>query len=157
MNRHTQFENKAPGRMPFQKYAPYIPLVLHDRTWPNTVITKAPLWCSVDLRDGNQALIDPMGAEKKMRFFDLLLKVGCKEIEVGFPASGATDFDFISGLVRNDKIPDDVAIQILTQSRRDLIETSFASLEGAKTAIVHLYNAVSPVWRKVVFGMYPGR
>jgi 2-isopropylmalate synthase len=94
-----------------------------------------------------------MGAEKKMRFFDLLLKVGCKEIEVGFPASGATDFDFISGLVRNDKIPDDVAIQILTQSRRDLIETSFASLEGAKTAIVHLYNAVSPVWRKVVFGM----
>ena len=94
-----------------------------------------------------------MGAEKKMRFFDLLLKVGCKEIEVGFPASGATDFDFISGLVKNDRIPEDVTVQVLTQSRRDLIETSFASLEGAKTAIVHLYNAVSPVWRRVVFGM----
>ena len=138
---------------PASKYRPFPPINLPDRKWPSQVITKAPRWLSTDLRDGNQALIDPMGAEKKMRFFDLLLKVGCKEIEVGFPASGATDFDFISGLVRNDKIPDDVAIQILTQSRRDLIETSFASLEGAKTAIVHLYNAVSPVWRKVVFGM----
>ncbi|WP_374587946.1 2-isopropylmalate synthase [Novosphingobium sp.] len=138
---------------PAAKYRPFPPINLPDRKWPSQVITKAPRWLSTDLRDGNQALIDPMGAEKKMRFFDLLLKVGCKEIEVGFPASGATDFDFISGLVRNDKIPDDVAIQILTQSRRDLIETSFASLEGAKTAIVHLYNAVSPVWRKVVFGM----
>ena len=138
---------------PASKYRPFPPINLPDRKWPSQVITKAPRWLSTDLRDGNQALIDPMGAEKKMRFFDLLLKVGCKEIEVGFPASGATDFDFISGLVRNDKVPDDVAIQILTQSRRDLIETSFASLEGAKTAIVHLYNAVSPVWRKVVFGM----
>ncbi|MBN8483543.1 MAG: 2-isopropylmalate synthase [Sphingomonadales bacterium] len=138
---------------PGVKYRPFPPINLPDRQWPSRQITKAPRWLSTDLRDGNQALIDPMGAEKKMRFFDLLLKVGCKEIEVGFPASGATDFDFISGLVRGDKIPEDVAVQVLTQSRRDLIETSFASLEGAKTAIVHLYNAVSPVWRKVVFGM----
>ncbi|HEX4846996.1 MAG TPA: 2-isopropylmalate synthase [Novosphingobium sp.] len=138
---------------PGVKYRAFPPINLPDRQWPSRQITKAPRWLSTDLRDGNQALIDPMGAEKKMRFFDLLLKVGCKEIEVGFPASGATDFDFISGLVRQDKIPEDVAVQVLTQSRRDLIETSFASLEGAKTAIVHLYNAVSPVWRKVVFGM----
>ena len=138
---------------PGVKYRPFPPINLPDCQWPSRQITKAPRWLSTDLRDGNQALIDPMGAEKKMRFFDLLLKVGCKEIEVGFPASGATDFDFISGLVRGNKIPEDVAVQVLTQSRRDLIETSFASLEGAKTAIVHLYNAVSPVWRKVVFGM----
>jgi 2-isopropylmalate synthase len=129
---------------PGVKYRPFPPINLPDRQWPSRQITKAPRWLSTDLRDGNQALIDPMGAEKKMRFFELLLKVGCKEIEVGFPASGATDFDFISGLVRQDKIPEDVAVQVLTQSRRDLIETSFASLEGAKTAIVHLYNAVSP-------------
>ena len=138
---------------PDAKYRAFPPINLPDRQWPSKVIDKAPRWLSTDLRDGNQALIDPMGAEKKMRFFDLLLKVGCKEIEVGFPASGATDFDFISGLVRGDKVPEDVAIQVLTQSRRDLIETSFASLEGSRTAIVHLYNAVSPVWRKIVFGM----
>jgi 2-isopropylmalate synthase len=138
---------------PGVKYRPFPPINLPDRTWPSKVIEKAPRWLSTDLRDGNQALIDPMGVEKKSRFFDLLLKVGVKEIEVGFPASGATDFDFISGLVKSNRIPDDVIVQVLTQSRRDLIETSFASLEGAKQAIVHLYNAVSPVWRKVVFGM----
>jgi len=138
---------------PGAKYRAFPPIQLPDRQWPFKVIDKAPRWLSTDLRDGNQALIDPMGAEKKMRFFDLLLKVGCKEIEVGFPASGATDFDFISGLVRGDKVPEDVVVQILTQSRRDLIETSFASLEGSRSAIVHLYNAVSPVWRKIVFGM----
>ncbi len=138
---------------PGAKYRAFPPINLPDRQWPSKVIDKAPRWLSTDLRDGNQALIDPMGAEKKMRFFDLLLKVGCKEIEVGFPASGATDFDFISGLVRGDKVPEDVTIQVLTQSRRDLIETSFASLEGSRSAIVHLYNAVSPVWRKIVFGM----
>jgi len=108
---------------------------------------------STDLRDGNQALIDPMDAEKKTRLFDLLVRVGLKEIEVGFPSAGATEFDFISGLVRNERVPEDVAIQVLTQSRRDLIETSFASLDGAHSAIVHLYNAVSPAWRKIVFGM----
>jgi 2-isopropylmalate synthase len=138
---------------PGVKYRPFPPINLPDRTWPANIIDKAPRWLSTDLRDGNQALIDPMGAEKKSRFFDLLLKVGIKEIEVGFPASGATDFDFISGLVKSGRIPDDVLVQVLTQSRRDLIETSFASLEGASKAIVHLYNAVSPVWRKVVFGM----
>jgi 2-isopropylmalate synthase len=138
---------------PGVKYRPFPPINLPDRTWPSQVITKAPRWLSTDLRDGNQALVDPMGAEKKMRFFDLLLKVGIKEIEVGFPASGATDFDFISGLVRDGKIPDDVIVQVLTQSRQDLIETSFASLAGAKQAIVHLYNAVSPAWRRIVFGM----
>ncbi|MEQ1540923.1 MAG: 2-isopropylmalate synthase [Novosphingobium sp.] len=138
---------------PGAKYRPFPPINLPDRQWPGRQITQPPRWLSTDLRDGNQALIDPMGAEKKNRFFDLLLKVGVKEIEVGFPASGATDFDFISGLVRGNRIPDDVTVQVLTQSRRDLIETSFASLEGAKSAIVHLYNAVSPVWRKIVFGM----
>ena len=140
---------KTPG----DKYRPFPPINLPDRQWPSQAITTAPRWLSTDLRDGNQALIDPMGAEKKMRFFDLLLKVGCKEIEVGFPASGATDFDFISGLVKDSKVPDDVLIQVLTQSRRDLIETSFASLEGSEKAIVHLYNAVSPAWRRIVFGM----
>ncbi len=138
---------------PGAKYRPFPPINLPDRTWPSRQITQAPRWLSTDLRDGNQALVDPMGAEKKMRFFDLLLKVGVKEIEVGFPASGATDFDFISGLVKHGKIPDDVIVQVLTQSRRDLIETSFASLAGAKQAIVHLYNAVSPAWRRIVFGM----
>ena len=138
---------------PADKYRAFPPINLPDRQWPSQVITKAPRWLSTDLRDGNQALIDPMGAEKKLRFFDLLLKVGCKEIEVGFPASGATDFDFIAGLVKQDKVPDDVLIQVLTQSRRDLIETSFASLEGSEKAIVHLYNAVSPAWRRIVFAM----
>ena len=138
---------------PADKYRAFPPINLPDRQWPSRVITQAPRWLSTDLRDGNQALIDPMGAEKKLRFFELLLKVGCKEIEVGFPASGATDFDFIASLVKQGKVPDDVLIQVLTQSRRDLIETSFASLEGSDKAIVHLYNAVSPVWRRIVFGM----
>uniref|UniRef100_UPI0035B3C1F2 2-isopropylmalate synthase n=1 Tax=Sphingomonas sp. TaxID=28214 RepID=UPI0035B3C1F2 len=140
-------------RDPATKYRPFPPIALPDRTWPNAVITRAPRWLSTDLRDGNQALIDPMDAEKKTRLFDLLVKVGLKEIEVGFPSAGATEFDFISGLVRDGRIPDDVTIQVLTQSRRDLIERSFESLDGAKSAIVHLYNAVSPAWRKIVFGM----
>jgi len=140
-------------RDPSTKYRPFPPIDLPDRQWPSKTIVKPPRWLSTDLRDGNQALIDPMDAEKKTRFFDLLCKVGLKEIEVGFPSAGATEFDFISGLVKTGRIPDDVSIQVLTQSRRDLIETSFASLVGAKTAIVHLYNAVSPAWRKIVFGM----
>ncbi|KQN31151.1 2-isopropylmalate synthase [Sphingomonas sp. Leaf38] len=140
-------------RDPSTKYRPFPQIDLPDRQWPSKTIVKPPRWLSTDLRDGNQALIDPMDAEKKTRFFDLLCKVGLKEIEVGFPSAGATEFDFISGLVKTGRIPDDVAIQVLTQSRRDLIETSFASLVGAKTAIVHLYNAVSPAWRKIVFGM----
>jgi 2-isopropylmalate synthase len=140
-------------RDPSTKYRPFPTITLPDRQWPNRTITKAPRWLSTDLRDGNQALIDPMDAEKKTRMFDLLVKVGLKEIEVGFPSAGATEFDFISGLIREDRIPEDVTIQVLTQSRRDLIERSFESLEGARTAIVHLYNAVSPAWRKIVFGM----
>ena len=138
---------------PAEKYRPFPVIDLPDRQWPSRVIEKAPRWLSTDLRDGNQALIDPMGAEKKTRFFDLLVKIGAKEIEVGFPASGATDFDYIADLVRSGRVPDDVTVQVLTQSRRDLIETSFASLEGSHRAIVHLYNAVSPAWRRIVFGM----
>ena len=139
---------------PETKYRPFsLGVDMSDRTWPSKTIVAPPRWLSTDLRDGNQALIDPMDAEKKTRFFDLLCKVGLKEIEVGFPSAGATEFDFISGLVKNDRIPEDVIIQVLTQSRRDLIETSFESLRGAPKAIVHLYNAVSPAWRKIVFGM----
>ena len=140
-------------RDPSSKYRPFPPIDLPDRRWPSTTITRAPRWLSTDLRDGNQALIDPMDAEKKTRLFDLLVAIGLKEIEVGFPSAGATDYDFIAGLVAGDHIPGDVTIQVLTQSRRDLIETSFASLTGARSAIVHLYNAVSPAWRSIVFGM----
>ena len=140
-------------RDPSQKYRPFPQINLPDRQWPSRTITQAPRWLSTDMRDGNQALIDPMDSEKKTRFFDLLLKVGVKEIEVGFPSAGATEFDFISGLVKSGTIPDDVFVQVLTQSREDLIKTSFASLRGAKQAIVHLYNAVSPAWRRIVFGM----
>ena len=138
---------------PSVKYRPFPQVDLPNRQWPGQTITKAPRWLSTDLRDGNQALIDPMNAEKKQRFFDLLVKVGLKEIEVGFPSAGATEFDFISGLVQSGRIPDDVFVQVLTQARQDLIETTFQSLKGAKQAIVHVYNAVSPAWRRIVFGM----
>jgi len=138
---------------PSVKYRPFPQINLPDRQWPSKTITKAPRWLSTDLRDGNQSLIDPMDAEKKTRFFDLLVKVGLKEIEVGFPSSGATDFDFIRGLVDSGRIPDDVFAQVLTQSREDLIKSTFESLAGAPQAIVHVYNAVSPLWRQVVFGM----
>ncbi len=138
---------------PSRKYRAFPQVDLPDRQWPSRTIDYAPRWLSTDLRDGNQALIDPMGAEKKRRFFDLLLKVGVKEIEVGFPSSGATDFDFIRGLVDSGSIPDDVTIQSLTQSRRDLIEKTFESMAGAPRAIVHLYNAVSPAWRDIVFNL----
>jgi 2-isopropylmalate synthase len=140
-------------RDPSTKYRPFPQIALPDRQWPSRIIDTAPRWLSTDLRDGNQALIDPMDAEKKTRLFDLIVKVGIKEIEVGFPAAGATEFDFISGLVQSGRLPDDTLIQVLTQSRRDLIERSFESLRGAPRAIVHLYNAVSPAWRKIVFGM----
>ena len=138
---------------PSVKYRPFPAVNLPDRQWPSRTITRAPRWLSTDMRDGNQALIDPMDSEKKQRFFDLLCKIGVKEIEVGFPSSGATEFDFISGLVRDNRVPEDVIVQVLTQSRQDLIEKSFESLAGAKQAIVHLYNAVSPSWRRIVFGM----
>jgi len=138
---------------PSVKYRPFPQINLPNRQWPSRTITKAPRWLSTDLRDGNQSLIDPMGAEKKNRFFDLLLKVGLKEIEVGFPAAGATEFDFIRGLVDSGRIPEDVKVQVLTQARADLIATSFESLVGVHSAIVHVYNAVSPLWRQVVFGL----
>ncbi len=138
---------------PSVKYRPFPQVDLPDRQWPSRTITKPPRWLSTDLRDGNQALIDPMDSEKKTRFFDLLLKIGVKEIEVGFPSAGATEFDFISGLVQSGRVPDDVIIQVLTQARRDLIERTFESLKGAPRAIVHVYNAVSPAWRQVVFQM----
>ena len=138
---------------PAAKYRPFPQINLPDRQWPGRAITRAPRWLSTDLRDGNQALIDPMGAEKKSRFFDLLLAVGLKEIEVGFPSAGATEYDFIRGLVDSGRIPDGVLIQSLTQSREDLIRTTFESMAGAPAAIVHVYNAVSPLWRQVVFGM----
>jgi 2-isopropylmalate synthase len=140
-------------RDPSVKYRPFPQVPLLDRQWPGRTITQAPIWLSTDLRDGNQALIDPMDGEKKQRFFDLLVRIGVKEIEVGFPSAGQTEFDFISGLVRSGRVPDDVTVQVLTQSRRDLIERSFESLEGAPRAIVHLYNAVSPSWRRVVFSL----
>ncbi|MXO50215.1 2-isopropylmalate synthase [Erythrobacter gaetbuli] len=140
-------------RDPSTKYSAFPQVNLPDRQWPTRTIIAPPRWLSTDLRDGNQAIVDPMDAHKKNRFFDLLVEIGVKEIEVGFPSAGATEFDFISGLVRSGRIPQDVLVQVLTQSREDLIRTSFASLEGAHAAIVHLYNAVSPAWREVVFGM----
>ena len=140
-------------RDPSTKYSAFPQVNLPDRQWPTRTITAPPRWLSTDLRDGNQAIVDPMDAHKKNRFFDLLVEIGVKEIEVGFPSAGATEFDFISGLVRSGRIPQDVLVQVLTQSREDLIRTSFASLECAHGAIVHLYNAVSPAWREVVFGM----
>ena len=130
---------------PSVKYRPFPQVPLPDRQWPSRTITRAPRWLSTDMRDGNQSLIDPMDAEKKSRFFDLLVKVGLKEIEIGFPAAGATEYDFIRGLVDQGRIPDDVMVQVLTQSREDLIATTFESLAGAKQAIVHVYNAVSPL------------
>src|SRR5262245_30019799 len=139
--------------MPFTKYAPQVPLVLTDRTWPNRVIDKAPLWCSVDLRDGNQALIDPMDPVRKLRMFEAVVKMGFKEIEVGFPAASQPDFDFIRHLVTDDLVPDDVTIQVLTQCREELIERTYESIQGASRAIVHFYNSTNPLQRQVVFGL----
>ncbi len=143
----------TPKPMAFDKYAPFIPLVLTDRTWPNRMISKAPLWCSVDLRDGNQALIDPMDPERKRRMFDALVKMGFKEIEVGFPAASQPDFDFVRQLIEEDLIPDDVTIQVLVQSRRDLLERTYECLRGAPRAIVHFYNSTNPLQRRVVFNL----
>ncbi|WP_432574650.1 2-isopropylmalate synthase [Kineococcus sp. SYSU DK005] len=142
--------------MPYQRYRPFheqITVDLPDRTWPGKRITKAPRWCAVDLRDGNQALIDPMNAERKLRMFTLLVEMGYKDIEVGFPSASQTDFDFVRTLVEQDLIPDDVRIQVLTQAREHLIERTYESLRGAKQAIVHLYNSTSVLQRRVVFGM----
>ena len=145
---------QQPSGMKHHKYVPYheqIQVHLPDRTWPDKVITEAPRWCAVDLRDGNQALIDPMGPERKLRMFQLLVQMGYKEIEVGFPSASQTDFDFVRQLIEGDHIPDDVSIQVLTQAREHLIERTFQSLEGADRAIVHLYNSTSVLQRRVVF------
>ena len=136
---------------PVNKYKAFEPIELKNRQWPSKVIDKAPTWCSVDLRDGNQALIEPMGAERKDRMFALLCKLGFKEIEVGFPSASQTDFDFVRSLIEDKKIPSDVNIQVLTQSRNELIERTFESLKGIPKAIVHFYNSTSTLQRKVVF------
>ena len=136
---------------PIDKYSAFKPIDLKNRKWPNKLIKKAPIWCSVDLRDGNQALIEPMGAERKNRMFDLLCKLGFKQIEVGFPSASKTDFDFVRDLIENKKIPSDVNIQVLTQAREELINNTFDSLKGVSKAIVHFYNSTSTLQRKVVF------
>ena len=145
---------QSPSAMPIHKYRPYhetLVVELPDRTWPDAHITKAPRWCAVDLRDGNQALIDPMSPERKRTMFDLLVRMGYKEIEVGFPSASQTDFDFVRSLIEEDLIPDDVTIQVLTQAREALINRTFESLKGSKRAIMHLYNSTSVLQRDVVF------
>ncbi len=144
---------RAPGAMPFAKYQAFRPIELPDRQWPNRVIDRAPRWCSVDLRDGNQALIDPMNVDEKLRLWDLLLKIGFSEIEVGFPAASQPDFDFIRKLVDEDRIPDDVTVQVLCQARRELIEKTVDALDGAPNVIFHLYNSTSELQRRVVFDL----
>jgi 2-isopropylmalate synthase len=152
----SNFPDQSKSKMPVNRYSPFNPFpnngALTDRTWPDKTITKAPKWCSVDLRDGNQALIDPMDAHRKLAMFQLLVKMGYKEIEVGFPAASQTDFDFIRKIIEEKLIPDDVVIQVLTQARKPLIERTFESIKGAKQAIVHLYNSTSALQRRVVFG-----
>lgn len=135
------------------KYRSFPPVPLSHRQWPNRTITQAPTWCSVDLRDGNQALIEPMGIERKNRFFDLLVSMGYKEIEVGFPAASKTDYDFVRYLIEEDKVPSDVTLQVLTQARPELIDRTFKAIQGAQRVIVHLYNSTSEVQRRLVFGM----
>ncbi|HSX92208.1 MAG TPA: 2-isopropylmalate synthase [Hydrogenophaga sp.] len=140
-------------KQPASKYAAFRPVGLKDRTWPDAVIQKAPIWLSTDLRDGNQALIEPMDLERKLRMFHQLVKIGFKEIEVGFPSASQIEFDFVRRLIDEDLIPEDVTIQVLTQAREPLIRRTFESLRGARSAIVHLYNATAPVMRRVVLGM----
>jgi 2-isopropylmalate synthase len=145
--------NQKTSPMKFQRYEAFTPIDLKDRTWPNNKITKAPRWCAVDLRDGNQALIDPMTPDRKRKMFELLVKMGYKEIEVGFPAASQNDFDFVRQLIKDDIIPDDVVIQVLTQAREHLIERTYESLEGVDNAIVHVYNSTSALQRRVVFDL----
>ena len=151
--RRTHTTRQVPSGMPHHRYQPFERIDLPDRQWPGRTIETAPIWCSVDLRDGNQALIEPMGAERKKRMFELLVRLGFKEIEIGFPAASQTDFDFCRELIENDLIPDDVTVQVLTQSRDALIERTFEALKGAKRAIVHLYNSTSTLQRRVVYGL----
>ncbi len=138
---------------PVRKYVPFTPVAISDRLWPSRTLARPPIWCSVDLRDGNQALIEPMDPERKLRLYDLLVRMGYKEIEVGFPAASQTDYDFIRKLIDEKRIPDDVTVQVLTQSREPLIRRTFEALRGVKRAIVHLYNSTSTTQRRVVFGL----
>ena len=140
-------------QQPASKYRPFAPVGLKDRTWPDAVLTKAPIWLSTDLRDGNQALIEPMSVERKLEMFQLLVNIGFKEIEVGFPSASQTEFNFVRRLIEENLIPDDVTIQVLTQARESLIRRTIESLQGARKATVHVYNACAPVMRKVVLGM----
>lgn len=140
---------------PAAKYRPFAPVQLSDRTWPNRTITAPPIWLSTDLRDGNQALIEPMSVERKLRMFEMLVAIGFKEIEVAFPSASDTDFSFVRKLIEENRVPEDVTIQVLTQAREDLIRRTFESLRGAKKAIVHVYNATSPVFRRTVFRLDP--
>jgi len=137
--------------MPIHRYRPFPPIDIPDRTWPTRMITEAPRWLSTDLRDGNQALIDPMTPARKMRMFELLVRMGYKEIEVGFPSASQNDFDFVRQLIEQDKVPEDVTISVLTQAREDLIERTVQSLVGVHHANIHLYNALAPLFRRVVF------
>ena len=146
------FPNQKKSAMPISRYHSFIPIDLVDRTWPTKKMAKAPKWCSVDLRDGNQALIDPMDWSRKIAMFNLLVKMGYKEIEVGFPSASQTDFDFVRRIIEEGMIPDDVVIQVLTQARNELIDRTFESIKGAKQAVVHLYNSTSTLQRRVVFG-----
>src|SRR5579862_4638153 len=143
---------QQPSGMPCYRYAPFKPIDLPDRTWPGKSVTAAPRWLSTDLRDGNQALIDPMSPARKRTMFDLLVRMGYKEIEVGFPSASQTDFDFVRSLIEGGRIPADVQISVLTQARDELIERTVQSLVGAPRATVHMYNATAPVFRRVVFG-----
>lgn len=144
---------RRPAAMPFQKYRPFTPIDLSDRTWPNQKLTRAPRWCSVDLRDGNQALIDPMNVDEKLRMYELLLEVGLVEIEVGFPSASQPDFEFIRRIIDAGMVPDDVTIQVLCQARPELIKKTIEAMDGIKSAIFHLYNSTSELQRRVVFNM----
>ena len=135
----------------YRKYPTFPPVKMASRRWPDQVITQAPVWCSVDLRDGNQALIEPMTAAQKSRLYDRLIEVGFKEIEVGFPSASSHDYDFVRDLIENKRVPDDVTLQVLTQARPELIEKTFEALRGAKRAVLHVYNSTSMVQREKVF------
>ena len=137
--------------MPHWKYRPYPTVDLPDRTWPDAVLDRPPIWCSTDLRDGNQALVEPMDSSRKQAMFDLLVHLGIKEIEVGFPSASKTDFDFVRNLIDNELIPEDTTIAVLTQARPELIERTYEAIDGAPRAIVHLYNSTSTTQRRVVF------
>src|SRR5690606_28862489 len=138
---------------PVTKYRPFPPVHLPNRQWPNRTFTRPPVWCSVDLRDGNQALAQPMSVEEKLEYFDLLVRIGFKEIEVGFPSASQIEFDFCRRLIDENRIPDDVTVQVLVQCREELIRRTFEALRGSRRAIVHIYNSTNPAQRKIVFGM----